>query len=70
MKYSVERDSCDGNIKQERIGQRLRFSREGVEGKTIEFLGNRICANGYKDLSELLDDLTVVARIDCEETED
>jgi hypothetical protein len=68
MQYSVERKSCDGGIKQERLGQLLIFKRG--EGKTIKFVGSGMEAVGYKDLSDLLEDLTVIARIDCEETED
>lgn len=67
--YSVVLESCDGYIKQERNGQLLIFKRESV-GKTIKFAAGMVVAEGYKDLSDLLDDLTYAARIDYEETED
>lgn len=64
--YNVELELTFGDIKQERKGQVLVFTREDF-GKKIEFIGNEMTAEGYDDLSDLLDDIGWINQIDHEE---
>lgn len=66
IKYHVELELTFGSIKQERVGQLLTFTRES-SGKKIEFQGNKMTAEGYDDISELLDDIGWINEIDHEE---
>jgi hypothetical protein len=66
IKYDTILSTYLGVIKQERAGQLLTFTRES-SGKKIEFQGNKMTAEGYDDLSELLDDIGWINQIDHEE---
>lgn len=69
-KYSVCRVGIYGEIRQERVGDKLIFARSNL-GRRIEILGNTLVSNGYLgNLDELLDDLGIMSRINTEEVID
>jgi hypothetical protein len=68
MKYSVEKESCDGDIKQERFREVLTFTRES-KGKIIRIVEGNMTSSGYVGLSDLLDDLSIISYIDIGQME-
>lgn len=69
VRYSVKKESVDDEVIYcQRTGDTITFSR-GKE-KEIIMHTNRCISFGYEDISDFLDDLSVMARIDSEETND